>query len=231
MNNLIYQKLCILIADDDMRMRRGLKDLLHAKGYTTFEAATGNQALNIYYANSDKIDLILLDIMMPEKDGFEVLTELRQSTLVPVIMLTAKDMEGDQLFGLTRGADDYITKPFSSSLLLARIEVVLRRTGKLRAIPLVVGDLQINTEEHLAYINNTPLTLTKQEFKLLLYFATHVNMTLSREQLLNAVWSYHFDGDARTVDTHVKQLRAKLTDKYPYIKTIHGIGYRFEVGI
>ncbi|KGK89100.1 hypothetical protein DP73_11035 [Desulfosporosinus sp. HMP52] len=226
---MLDNKICLLVADDDMRMRRAIKDLLQSNKYFVFEADNGQNTLDIFYANSGSIDLILLDVMMPQKDGFSVLTEIRESSLTPIIMLTAKEAECDQLKGLTNGADDYITKPFSSSLLIARIETVLRRTGKFQIQPIVFANLTIDTAKRAVYVKDNIICLTQREYDLLLHFAVHANMTLSREQLLNSVWNYIYEGDGRTVDTHVKQLRAKLTESCPYIKTVHGVGYRFEV--
>lgn len=228
---MLENKICLLIADDDMRMRRAISDLLKSNGYYIFEADNGQHALEVFYRNSGIIDLILLDIMMPKLDGFEVLYEIRDSSLTPIIMLTAKEAECDQLKGLTKGADDYITKPFSSSLLIARIEVVLRRTGKFQTQPITFNNLRIDTLKRSVFVNDNIISLTQREYDLLLHLAVHENITLSRSQLLNSVWSYNYNGDGRTVDTHIKQLRAKLTNSCQYIKTVHGVGYRFEVEI
>ena len=222
------EKRCILIADDEKKIVRALKDFLRINDFYTLEATDGRAALDVFYNNSTKIDLILLDVMMPYLDGFSVLEEIRQTSLVPVIMLTAKGEEYDQLQGFKTGADDYIPKPFSFSLLLARIESLLKRTGKAGSQDLIYGKIEINIQKRNVTLDNLPMDLTPKEFDLLYYFMLNQGITLSRQQLLYGVWGYLFEGDARTVDTHVKQLRHRLKDCSHYIKTIYKVGYRFE---
>ncbi len=216
--------------DDETRMLRGLKDFLLANGYHILTAENGQEALNIFYENNNIIDLILLDVMMPILDGYEVLKEIRNNkNLIPIIMLTAKGEETSQLSGFSGGADDYIIKPYSLSILLARIEAVLKRSGKIKSEDLIAENLRINAVKRMFFLDEKEIDLTKREFDLLLYLMTNPKQIFSREQLLNAVWGYDFDGDFRTVDTHIKQLRIKLFDSAKFIKTVHRIGYKFEV--
>jgi DNA-binding response OmpR family regulator len=191
------------------------------------EAADGRTMLDTFYDNNTKIDMILLDVMMPRIDGFSALKEIREYSVVPVIMLTAKGQEYDQLNGFKSGADDYIPKPFSPSLLLARMEAVFKRVGKNEA-NLTAGGISVNTLKRLVAVDNAPLDLTPKEFDLLNYFLLNQALTVSREQILDAVWGYDFEGDERTIDTHVKQLRIKMGKYAGYIKTIHKVGYKFE---
>ena len=216
----------ILIVDDEIRIRRMLKDFLKNYGYTIIEAENGEQALEIFYQNNSKIDLILLDIMMPKVSGIDVLNEIRQYSLVPIIMLTAKCEEYDEITGLRGGADDYITKPFSPTILLARIETVLKRTQKIKDENIVEGKLTINLSSKEVLISGKTVNLTPKEFDLILYFVQNKNLVLSRQTILNAVWNYNYDGDERTVDTHIKQLRAKIGKEH--VKTVHGLGYKFR---
>lgn len=218
----------ILIVDDEQRIRRMLTDFLRSCGYQTMEAKDGQEAIDIFYSNNSKIDCIILDVMMPNMNGLEVLAEIREISLVPVIMLTAKSEEYDQLAGFKAGADDYITKPFSPTVLVARLEAVLKRCSKSDNDMITVGDITIDELKKEVKYRETTLTLTPKEFELLSYFALNVGVTLSREQILNAVWNYDYCGGLRTVDTHVKQLRAKLKDAGKYIHTIYSFGYRFE---
>jgi len=226
---MMVNKGCILIVDDDKRMRKAIGDYLIGKGYEIIEASDGDLALAIFYEKSNVIDLILLDIMMPKTNGLTVLNEIREISRIPIIMLTARSEENDQIDGFTKGADDYITKPFSPSLLIARIESVLRRSGKQLQAPLVVGALIINTSTKSVTLSDRLLNLTPKEYELLLYFVAKRGIPLTRAQILNAVWNFNYIGDGRTVDTHVKQLRAKLTNEYQYILTVHSVGYKFEV--
>jgi DNA-binding response OmpR family regulator len=219
----------ILIVDDEFRIRRMLSDFLKSYGYRTVEAKDGVEALEIFYANNNKIEAILLDIMMPKKDGLEVLKEIRENSLVPVIMLTAKSEEYDQLAGFKVGADDYISKPFSPSVLLARLEAVLRRTSKVKGKILSAGKITVDDSKKAVTFQDKTLELTPKEYDLLLYFIQNNGLLVTREQILNYVWNYDYSGDLRTVDTHIKQLRAKLGEECRYIKTVHGFGYKFEV--
>lgn len=226
---MINDKRCVLIVDDDIKILRSLKDFLKGNNFYVLEATDGKMALDVFYENNTKIDMILLDVMMPNIDGFEVLKEIRKSFLVPVIMLTARGEEYDQLKGFKNGADDYIPKPFSPSLLLARMEAVFKRMGKSEANDLSAGKIRINILKRSVTVNDAQVALTPKEFDLLYYFVLNRGLILSREQILDSVWGYEFAGDFRTVDTHVKQLRNKLADCAGYIRTIHRIGYQFEV--
>lgn len=226
---MFNDKRCVLIVDDDIKILRALKDFLNSDNFYVLEATDGRMALDVFYENNTKIDMILLDVMMPSIDGFEVLKEIRESSSVPVIMLTAKGEEYDQLNGFNKGADDYIPKPFSPSLLLARMEAVFKRIGKSESNDLTAGGISINILKRNVTVDEIPITLTPKEFDLLYYFLSNQDLTVSREQILNSVWGYEFEGDLRTVDTHVKQLRTKLGDYARYIKTIHRVGYKFEV--
>ncbi len=219
----------IMVADDDRRIRQMLVTYLRGHGYQVMEAEDGERALDLYYANPNQIDLILLDVMMPGRDGFSVLEELRDSTLVPVIMVTAKDQEYDQLKGFKCGADDYISKPFSPTVLLARIESVLRRCSvKAQNQTLSAGPIEIMLKSKSMKLNGEAVILTQKEFDLLTYLMTNPREVLSRNQILNAIWNYDYEGDPRTVDTHIKQLRAKLGAAGSFIRTVHGRGYLFD---
>jgi DNA-binding response OmpR family regulator len=218
----------ILIAEDEGRIRRMLKDYLTSCGYKVLEAEDGKKAVEIFYCSVNKVDLILLDVMMPHKDGFEVLKEIREVSHVPVIMLTAKSQEYDQLLGFKNGADDYITKPFSPVILLAHIEAVLNRCRYNSNELITIGDITIDKIGMIVKVNGERIYLTPKEYDLLIYMVGNIDTVLSREKILNNVWNYDYFGDGRTVDTHIKQLRAKIGSDY--IKTIHGRGYRFEVG-
>ena len=223
-------KKCILIADDETKMVRALKDYFRAKEFFVLEAYNGAEALDIFYENSMSIDVILLDIMMPMKDGLTVLKEIREKyPLIPIILLTAKGEEYDQLSGFAIGADDYVTKPFSPSLLLARVEAALRRFWKTTQTEIIIGNLLINTANRSVLLEGNPVSLTRREYDLLYFFAMNRSIVLSREQLLDNVWGYDFEGGHRTVDTHIRQLRTKLGKYADYIRTIHCVGYQFEV--
>ncbi|MCR4717779.1 MAG: response regulator transcription factor [Lachnospiraceae bacterium] len=225
------QKECILVVEDEGRIRRMLVDYLGIRDYYVLEAADGEEALNVFYENNQYIDLILLDIMLPKLDGYQVLKEIRAMSEVAVIMLTAKDGEHDQLEGFRLGVDDYILKPFSNAVLLGHIEAVLKRSsvgvghGKQQEI----GLLTIDSDSKRVFLHDKDIGLTAKEYSLLSYFLDNMNVVVLRENILNQVWGYNYVGDTRTVDTHIKQLRAKLTAECPYIKTVHGFGYRFEI--
>ncbi|MDR1570978.1 MAG: response regulator transcription factor [Clostridiales Family XIII bacterium] len=226
---MLNKKMCVLIADDEARILKAMKDFFAANGYHVLLAGDGGKALEAYYGNSTRIDIILLDVMMPVTDGFAVLREIRETSLIPVIMLTARGEEYDQIKGFRAGADDYVTKPFSPSLLLARVEAVLKRVGKGASGEIAVGDLRVNTLTRSALLGDRQLELTPREFDLLYYFMLNRGAALTREQMLDAVWGYGFEGDLRTVDTHVKQLRGKLGGSQSVrIGTVHRVGYRFE---
>ena len=217
----------ILVADDEDRIRRLIVDFLIREGYHTIEASNGAQVLSL--CTSEHPDLIILDIMMPVVDGLTALEELRKTTDIPVILLTAKSTEHDQLSGFRLGADDYITKPFSPSLLVVRVQALLRRQGKISTKRVQCGNVYIDDIAHAAYLGSEQLELTPKEYDLLLYFIENKGVALSREKILNGVWNYDYFGDLRTVDTHVKQLRSKLKDSGDMIVTVRGVGYRLEV--
>ena len=218
----------ILVVDDEARMRKLVKDFLSIKGYIVLEAQDGEEALKVFDANKD-VKLILLDVMMPKMDGFEVLEAIRQYSKVPVMMLTARSEERDELEGYKLGVDEYITKPFSPKILVARVEAVLRRTVGEAEDRLIAGAIEIDKVARSVYIDKKPVDLSFKEYELLTYFIENKGIALSREKILNNVWNYDYFGDARTIDTHVKKLRAKLMDKGDYIKTVWGMGYKFEV--
>lgn len=223
------EKVKILMVDDEARMRKLVSDFLLKKGYDVIEAADGEEALDIYYEQPD-IDLIILDVMMPKMDGYEVLKELRRESKVPVIMLTAKSEEKDELSGFDKGADEYITKPFSPKILVARAEALLRRSGAISEDEkLEAGGIVVDKAAHIVTVDGTVVELSFKEFELLVYFIENKGLALSREKILNNVWNYDYFGDARTIDTHVKKLRAKIGEKGNYIKTIWGMGYKFDV--
>lgn len=227
---MLNNRSCILIADDEARITRAIGDFLTVNDYSVLLATDGQEALDVFYEHSNQVDLILLDVMMPKRDGYSVLTELRDGkSLVPVVMLTAKGEEYDQLKGFKAGADDYITKPFSLSVLVAHIEAILKRYGKDRNNEIVRGIFSVNSGRHEVKMGDRVLNLTRREYELFNYFMINEGITLSREQLLDGVWGYDYFGEARTVDTHVKQLRGKLGDYAHCIATIHRVGYRFEV--
>ena len=219
----------VLVVDDEARMRKIVKDFLVAKDYKVVEASNGEEAIDIVYEDKD-IDLVLLDVMMPKMDGWETCREIRKVSQVPIIMLTAKSDETDELLGYNLGIDEYITKPFSPQILVARIDAILRRTNKLNEEDIITaGRLNINKTSHVVSVDGNPIELSFKEFELLCYFAENKGIALSREKILNNVWNYDYFGDARTIDTHVKKIRSKLGDCGDYIKTIWGMGYKFEV--
>ena len=223
------EKIKILVVDDESRMRKLVKDFLVKRDFEVVEASDGEEAIEMFYSNKD-IALIILDVPMPKMNGYQVLKEIRMSSKIPVIMLTAKSTEYDELQGFDKGADEYITKPFSPKILVARVEALLRRSNILEADDkLEIGGIQIDKSAHTVTIDGEPIELSFKEFELLQYFMENKSIALSREKILNNVWNYDYFGDARTIDTHVKKLRAKMKDKGDYIKTIWGMGYKFEV--
>ena len=222
-------KLKILVVDDEARMRKLVKDFLVRKDYEVIEAADGEEAIDLFVEHND-FDLIILDVMMPKMDGWEVCREVRQNSKVPIIMLTARGDERDELLGFDLGVDEYISKPFSPKILVARVEAILRRTGQTGAEDVLsAGGIVIDKTAHLATVDDKPMDLSFKEFELLTYFLENQGIALSREKILNSVWNYDYFGDARTIDTHVKKLRSKMGDKGEYIKTVWGMGYKFEV--
>ncbi|BCK00483.1 response regulator transcription factor [Anaerocolumna chitinilytica] len=222
------EKLRVLVVDDESRMRKLVKDFLSKKNFEVYEAENGEQAVDLFF-NTKEISLIILDVMMPKMDGWQVCREIRQYSKVPIIMLTAKSDEKDELLGFELGVDEYISKPFSPKILVARVEAILRRTNILEEGVTEIGGIVLDKAAHMVKIDNESIDLSFKEFELLTYFITNQGVALSRERILNNVWNYDYFGDARTIDTHVKKLRSKMGAKGDYIKTIWGMGYKFEV--
>ena len=222
------EALKILMVDDEARMRKLVRDFLTNKGFKVIEAADGEEAVDIFFAQKD-IALILLDVMMPKMDGWEVLKTIRKYSQVPVVMLTARSEERDVLQGFSLGVDEYISKPFSPKILVARVEAILRRSNAVSSDVLEVGGIRIDKAAHQVTIDGKEVDLSFKEFELLTYFVENEGIALSREKILNNVWNYDYFGDARTIDTHVKKLRSKMGAKGEYIKTVWGMGYKFEV--
>ena len=219
----------ILVVDDESRMRKLVKDFLTKKNFQVLEAGDGEEAMDVFYKEKD-IALIILDVMMPKMDGWEVCREVRKNSKVPIIMLTARSDERDELLGFDLGVDEYISKPFSPKILVARVEAILRRTGQTGVEDVLsAGGIVIDKAAHLATVDEKPMDLSFKEFELLSYFMENQGLALSREKILNNVWNYDYFGDARTIDTHVKKLRSKLGKAGDYIRTIWGMGYKFEV--
>lgn len=218
----------ILVVDDEQRMRKLVKDFLSKDGFKVIEAADGEQAIDIFFAEKN-IELIILDVMMPKTDGWEVCREIRKYSKVPIIMLTAKASEKDELLGFELGVDEYISKPFSPKILVARVQAILRRTSAMDEEVIEVGGIKLDKSGHEVYVDENKLELSYKEFELLSYFVENKGIALSREKILNNVWNYDYYGDARTIDTHVKKLRNKMGEKGNCIKTIWGMGYKFEV--
>lgn len=223
------ERLKILVVDDESRMRKLVRDFLVKKNFEVLEAGDGAEAIDIFFEQKD-ISLVILDVMMPKMDGWEVCREIRSYSKVPIIMLTAKGDERDELLGFELGVDEYISKPFSPKILVARVEAILRRTSNLAADDVLqAGGIEISKAAHEVTIDGKNVELSYTEFELLTYFMENQGIALSREKILNSVWNYDYFGDARTIDTHVKKLRSKLGDKGDYIRTIWGMGYKFEV--
>ena len=225
----MIDKLKVLVVDDESRMRKLVKDFLMKKDFEVIEAENGAKAVDLFFDEKD-VDLIILDVMMPKMDGWEVCREIRNFSQVPIIMLTARADERDELLGFELGVDEYISKPFSPKILVARVEAILRRTNIITLEDVIcVGSIELNKAAHLVNVDGEAVELSFKEFELLTYFIENQGIALSREKILNSVWNYDYFGDARTIDTHVKKLRSKLGDKGDYIKTIWGMGYKFEV--
>ena len=223
------ERLKILVVDDESRMRKLVKDFLVRQNFEVIEAGDGEEALDCFYKDKS-IALIILDVMMPKMNGFEVCKEIRETSKVPIIMLTAKGEESSELQGFELGVDEYISKPFSPKILVARVEAILRRTNQTEPEAVIqVGGITIDKTAHQVTVDGKDVELSYKEFELLTYFAENAGIALSREKILNNVWNYDYFGDARTIDTHVKKLRNKLGSKGDYIKTIWGMGYKFEV--
>lgn len=218
----------ILIVDDEPRIRKLIKDFLVKENFQTIEAEDGEQALQLFEENNKKIKLILLDVMMPKLDGWSTLRQIRQSSNVPVIMLTARGEEQDELFGFELGVDEYITKPFSPKLLVARINAILNRTQTTKVQTKDYGGIVIDPDGRIVQVDGKAIELSLREYELLKYLLDNENVALSREKILNNVWNYDYYGDSRTIDSHIKKIRHKLGKRGKYIKTIRGIGYKFE---
>ena len=225
---IVMEKRKVLVVDDETRIRKLVKDFLVKSNFTVLEAENGEQALDMYFADRS-ISLIILDVMMPKMDGWQVCREIRAYSKVPIIMLTAKTSEQDELLGFQLGVDEYISKPFSPKILVARVEAVLRRSNANSSENvLVAGDITIDKTAHIVTIGDKQVDLSYKEFELLTYFVENQGIALSREVILNHVWNYDYFGDARTIDTHVKKIRSKMGKRGDYIKTIWGFGYKFE---
>ena len=219
----------ILIVDDESRMRKLIKDFLVQKGYKTLEAEDGEKALKIFEEGTQKIGLILLDVMMPKLDGWSVLRKIRQSSNIPVIMLTARGEEQDELFGFELGVDEYITKPFSPKILVARVEAILKRVQGNSKKTKDYGGIVLDQEARTVKVDGKETDLSLREYELLKYLLENENIALSREKILNNVWNYDYYGDSRTIDSHIKKIRHKLGKKGKYIQTMRGVGYKFEI--
>ena len=223
------EKSRILIVDDEARMRKLLRDFLTKADYEVIEAENGQQALDIFYQEMNTIDLILLDVMMPIMDGWQVCREIRGYSKVPIIMLTAKSDEKDELQGFELWVDEYITKPFSPKILVARVEAIMRRAGQSTGEVLEAGGIVVDKGAHQILVDGKPVEMTSKEFELMQYFIENQGIALSRDKILNQVWNYDYFGDARTIDTHVKKIRSKIGKKGDMIKTVWGVGYKFDV--
>ena len=219
----------ILVVDDESRMRKLIKDFLQAKGFSILEAGDGEEALKVFGENKNKITLILLDVMMPKLDGWSVLRQIRQESKVPIIMLTARGEEQDELFGFELGVDEYISKPFSPKILVARVEAILKRTTKDEKQVKDYGGIEIDKEGRTVKVDGKQIELSLREYELLTYLVDNENIALSRDKILNNVWNYDYYGDSRTIDSHIKKIRHKLGKKGKYIKTMRGVGYKFEI--
>ena len=219
----------ILVVDDEQRMRKLIKDFLVAKGYSILEAEDGEKALEVFEENKNKISLILLDVMMPKLDGWSVLRQIRQESKIPIIMLTARGEEQDELFGFELGVDEYISKPFSPKILVARVEAILKRTSPVKKEAKEYGGIEIDKEGRTVKVDGKVIELSLREYELLTYLVENENIALSRDKILNNVWNYDYYGDSRTIDSHIKKIRHKLGKKGKYIKTMRGVGYKFEV--
>ena len=219
----------VLVVDDESRMRKLVKDFLSQKGYKVLEAADGEIALKLFEENKNKINIILLDVMMPKLDGWSVLRQIRQTSNVPIIMLTARGEEQDELFGFELGVDEYISKPFSPKILVARVEAILNRTKPKVNEIIEYGGILIDSDGRTVKVDGKQIELSLREYELLKYLIDNNGIALSRDKILNNVWNYDYYGDSRTIDSHIKKIRHKLGKKGKYIETIRGIGYKFEV--
>lgn len=224
----MLEKQTILVVDDEQRMRKLVCDFLTANGYQTIEAEDGEDALKKFYSNQN-VALIILDVMMPKMNGWEVLKTIRNDSNVPIVMLTARSEENDEVQGFQSGANDYITKPFSPKILIARINAILRKAFTEGETTIEAGGIIIDKLAHQVFVDGKPVDLSFKEFELLDFLIENKDIALTREKILNSVWNYDYYGDARTIDTHIKKLRAKLGNKGDYIKTIWGMGYKFKI--
>ena len=219
----------ILIVDDESRMRKLIKDFLMQKGYHILEAADGEEALKVFEENQNKINLILLDVMMPKLDGWSVLRQIRQTSSIPIMMLTARGEEQDELFGFELGVDEYIAKPFSPKILVARVEAILKRSIGDKTQTKDYGGIIIDPEGRTVKVDGKQVEMSLREYELLKYLVDNENIALSRDKILNNVWNYDYYGDSRTIDSHIKKIRHKLGKKGKYIQTMRGVGYKFEI--
>lgn len=222
-------ELTVLVVDDEARMRKLIKDFLNAKGYNILEAEDGEKALEVFESQKEKIGLILLDVMMPKLDGWSVLRQIRQTSKVPIIMLTARGEEQDELFGFELGVDEYISKPFSPKILVARVEAILKRVNGDKQKLKDYNGIEIDEAGRTVSVDGKQIELSLREYELLKYLVDNENIALSRDKILNNVWNYDYYGDSRTIDSHIKKIRHKLGKKGKYIKTMRGVGYKFEV--
>ena len=219
----------VLVVDDEARMRKLIKDFLIQKGFSVLEAEDGERAIDVFESNKNKIEIILLDVMMPKLDGWSVLRQIRQNSNVPIIMLTARGEEQDELFGFELGVDEYISKPFSPKILVARVEAILKRASQKEKNLKDYGGIIIDSEGRTVKVDGKPIELSLREYELLKYLVDNANIALSRDKILNNVWNYDYYGDSRTIDSHIKKIRHKLGKKGKYIETMRGVGYKFEV--
>ena len=219
----------VLVVDDESRMRKLIRDFLSQKQYKILEAGDGEEALKVFEENQNSINLILLDVMMPKLDGWSVLRQIRQTSKVPIVMLTARGEEQDELFGFVLGVDEYISKPFSPKILVARVEAILKRTQTEENKVIDCGGITIDTEGRTVKVDGKEIEMSLREYELLKYLMDNANIALSRDKILNNVWNYDYYGDSRTIDSHIKKIRHKLGKKGKYIETIRGVGYKFEV--
>jgi len=219
----------VLIVDDESRMRKLIKDFLMKKEYKIMEAVDGEDAIKVFNENREQINLILLDVMMPKLDGWSVLRQIRQTSTVPIIMLTARGEEQDELFGFELGVDEYIAKPFSPKILVARVEALLKRTTKKESNVYDIGGIEIDADGRTVKVDSKNVELSLREYELLKYLIDNKGIALSRDKILNNVWNYDYYGDSRTIDSHIKKIRHKLGKKGKYIQTMRGVGYKFEV--
>lgn len=219
----------VLVVDDEARMRKLIKDFLMQKDYKVIEAENGEKALEIFEQNKNQIGLVLLDVMMPKLDGWSVLRQIRQESKVPIIMLTARGEEQDELFGFELGVDEYISKPFSPKILVARVEAILKRTKVNENDVKDYGGITIDSDGRTVKVDGKNVEMSLREYELLKYLVDNTGIALSRDKILNNVWNYDYYGDSRTIDSHIKKIRHKLGKKWKYIETMRGVGYKFEV--